>query len=135
MEPIFKENPQLDVVYKTSDGKYFYTENDAKNYASNLEDKKVKKLMRGNDTSKSILKVVSQILNNAVEDASETEEKPKTQNSELNEKIQELKTLELVKSNYNQMKSLVKYFDLKTEDQKAETYIKVLEEYKQKISQ
>ncbi|SDE63295.1 hypothetical protein [Riemerella columbipharyngis] len=54
MEPIFKENPQLDVVYKTSDGKYFYTENDAKNYASNLEDKKVKKLVRGEDKSEKV---------------------------------------------------------------------------------
>lgn len=46
MEPIFLENPQLDVVYKTSDNKYFYTENNAKNYAQTLEDKKVTKLVR-----------------------------------------------------------------------------------------
>lgn len=46
MEPIFKNNPQLDVVYKTSDNKYFYTENNAKNYAQTLEDKKVTKLVR-----------------------------------------------------------------------------------------
>ncbi|MRJ11528.1 hypothetical protein EDL98_10670 [Ornithobacterium rhinotracheale] len=46
MEAIFLENPQLDVVYKTSDNKYFYTENNAKNYAQTLEDKKVTKLVR-----------------------------------------------------------------------------------------
>lgn len=113
MEQIFIDNPQLDVVYKASDGKYFYTENDAKNYASNLEDKTVKKLVR----------------------PATTDENAENTASELEAKLEELKTLELVKSNYNQMKSLVKYFDLKTEDQKAETYIKVLEEYKQQISQ
>ncbi|MCK0202673.1 hypothetical protein MWN41_06525 [Ornithobacterium rhinotracheale] len=46
MESIFKNNPQLDVVYKTSDGKFFYTENFANNYAQTLEDKKVTKLVR-----------------------------------------------------------------------------------------
>ena len=46
MEQIFIDNPQLDVVYKTADGKYFLLENDAQNYASTLEDKKVSKLIR-----------------------------------------------------------------------------------------
>ncbi|MCK0206215.1 hypothetical protein ACT4R9_09695 [Ornithobacterium rhinotracheale] len=118
MEPIFKENPQLDVVYKTSNGKYFYTENYAKNYAQTLEDKKVTKLVR-----------------TAATDEDAGDENKENTTSELEAKLEELKTLELVKSNYNQMKSLVKYFDLNTEDQKAETYIKALEEYKQQISQ
>ncbi|MRI64494.1 hypothetical protein EDM00_10925 [Ornithobacterium rhinotracheale] len=42
----FAENPQLDVVYKTADNKYFYTENNAKNYAQTLADKTVTKLVR-----------------------------------------------------------------------------------------
>lgn len=46
MEQVFIDNPQLDVVYKTADGKYFLLENDAQNYASTLEDKKVSKLIR-----------------------------------------------------------------------------------------
>lgn len=46
MEKVFTDNPKLDVCYKTSDGKYFFTQNDAKNYASNLENKSVKKLVR-----------------------------------------------------------------------------------------
>lgn len=43
---IFKDNPSLDVAYKTTDGKFFFLENDAKNYASTLEDKKVTKVER-----------------------------------------------------------------------------------------
>lgn len=46
MEQVFIDNPQLDVVYKTADGKYFLLENDVQNYASTLEDKKVSKLIR-----------------------------------------------------------------------------------------
>ncbi|MXV37679.1 hypothetical protein GO491_03140 [Flavobacteriaceae bacterium Ap0902] len=110
MLDIFKNNPKLDVVYKTSDERYFYLENDAQNWATSLEDKKVEKLIREADNESA-------------------------DNNDLTEKIKELKELELVKSNYNQMKSLVKYFDLKVADQKAETLIEVLEDYKQKISE
>ncbi|MDD1525555.1 hypothetical protein [Riemerella anatipestifer] len=46
MQQIFKDNPRLDVCYKTSDNKYFFTPNDAHNYASNLKDKSVEKLVR-----------------------------------------------------------------------------------------
>lgn len=44
MEQIFKDNPKLDVAYKTTDGKFFFLENDARNHASNLENKKVIKV-------------------------------------------------------------------------------------------
>lgn len=46
MEQIFKDNPKLDVAYKTADGKFFFLENDARNHATNLEDKKVIKIER-----------------------------------------------------------------------------------------
>lgn len=46
MEQIFKDNPKLDVAYKTADGKYFFLESDAINHAKTLENKKVKKLDR-----------------------------------------------------------------------------------------
>ncbi len=46
MEQIFRDNPNLDVCYKTSDGKYFYLRTDAVNYATRLKDKKVEKLLR-----------------------------------------------------------------------------------------
>lgn len=46
MDSIFKDNPGLDVAYKTADGKYFYTENGAQNYALTLKDQAVKKVVR-----------------------------------------------------------------------------------------
>ncbi len=46
MDKIFEQNQSLDVCYKTSDGKYFFTHNDAFNHAKSLKDKKVQKLER-----------------------------------------------------------------------------------------
>lgn len=49
MDNIFKDNPGLDVAYKTADGKYFYTENGAQNYALTLKNQEVKKVVRLED--------------------------------------------------------------------------------------
>lgn len=46
MDTIFNDNPNLDIAYKTADGKYFYTENSAQNYALTLKNKEVKKVVR-----------------------------------------------------------------------------------------
>ena len=43
-QDIFTQNPNLQEVFKTSDGEYFYTENSAKNHAKTLEDKSVQHL-------------------------------------------------------------------------------------------
>lgn len=48
MKDIFIKNPELDVCYMTADQKCFFLENDALNWASTLEDKKVEKLIREN---------------------------------------------------------------------------------------
>lgn len=49
MDNIFKDNPGLDVAYKTADSKYFYTENGAQNHALTLKDQEVKKVVRPED--------------------------------------------------------------------------------------
>ena len=43
-QDIFTQNPNLQEVFKTSDGEYFYNENSAKNHAKTLEDKSVQHL-------------------------------------------------------------------------------------------
>lgn len=48
---LFKSNPVHDVVYKTSDGYYFWEFAKAKSHANNLEDKNVKKYYRDEPTS------------------------------------------------------------------------------------
>lgn len=117
MEKVFKDNKKLDVAYKTSDGKFFFRESDAKNYAKGkeLKNKKVTKVTRSAEKKESKKTNV---------DSAE----------ELAQKTKELQELELVSKNYNKMKSLANYFNLSVEGKKAEDYIKALEDYKQKIT-
>lgn len=51
MDTIFNDNPNLDVAYKTADGKYFYTENGAQNHAQTLKNKEVKKVVCTEDAT------------------------------------------------------------------------------------
>lgn len=51
MNKIFKDNPTLDVIYKTSDGKYFYLKNEAQKHADTLEKNKVQRLERNTVTN------------------------------------------------------------------------------------
>lgn len=51
------------------------------------------------------------------------------------EKTKELQELELVTANYQKMRSLALFFEIETADQKAETLIAALTEYKSKISE
>lgn len=109
MKQVFKDNPSLDLCYQTSDGTCFFLEADAKNYAKTLKIKSVEKLTREQNTEGNEI------------------------TKETTKKTQELLALELVNKNYNQMKALVKFFDLKTDGNKAVDYINALETYKQQI--
>lgn len=44
MDKIFKQYPELDEAFKTSDGQYFFQIGDAKNHTKTLEDKKISTL-------------------------------------------------------------------------------------------
>lgn len=114
MEQIFKDNPSLDEVYQTSDGKFFYLENDARNHASKLENKRVEKLIRPLKEEK-------------------TAENGDPKEAQRTEKITELQALDLVKENYKEMKVLVDFFEIETKDKKAETFIEALSEFKQNL--
>lgn len=118
MEQIFKDNPKLDEVYQTSDGKFFYLENDARNHASKLENKRVEKLIRPLNTGDE----------KKIEGA-----KDEKKEAQWAEKITELQALDLVKENYKEMKVLVDFFEIKTNDKKAETFIEALSEFKQNL--
>ncbi|PST43565.1 hypothetical protein CYV15_08800 [Riemerella anatipestifer] len=80
MQQIFKDNPRLDVCYKTSDNKYFFTPNDAHNYASNLKDKNVEKLVR----PIALDDVKKEDIPNEKVNTSDTEKKEDTVNEKVN---------------------------------------------------
>lgn len=120
---IFENHPNLEKCFSTSDGEHFYNENDAKNHAKSLEDKVVEPVY--NPT------FLGDASSNDVAD-----EDLKAKAFKESEKMaQELENTELIKENYKQLKVLVKYFEIETADQKAETLIKALEEYKSKIKE
>lgn len=50
MNEIFKNHPELEKYYETSDGTAFYNESNARNHARTLEDKTVKAVNRNPET-------------------------------------------------------------------------------------
>lgn len=108
--PVFEANPSLDCYFETADGSPFFTENAANNHAKTLKDKTVKAVH--NDLS--------------ADGNTNTD-------TELEAKVKELEGTELVKENYKVLRDLVKYFQIDTVDQKAETLIAALTEYKLKL--
>lgn len=57
-----------------------------------------------------------------------------TQNAELKEKnLKILAELELKKENYQTMKALVKFFEIKTENNSADTFIAALTQFKETL--
>ncbi|HFG0564486.1 hypothetical protein [Flavobacterium psychrophilum] len=109
--PVFEANPSLDCYFETADGTAFFTENAANNHAKTLKDKTVKAVHNTNTSA---------------DDNTNTD-------TELEAKVKELESTELVKENYKVLKDLVKYFQIDTVDQKAETLIVALTEYKLKL--
>ena len=108
MEQVFIDNPKLDVAYKTTDGHFFFLEHDAVNYASTLEDKTVEKVTPNREKAK----------------------------DKREQKISELKELELIPKNFNKMKSIATYFKVElAEKPNAEDLIKALTELKNQITQ
>ena len=109
--PVFEANPSLDCYFETADGGAFFTENAANNHAKTLKDKTVTSVQNTNPSiDEASLTIVS-------DDA----------------KVEELLSAELVKENYKQLKDLAKHFQLDVADQKAETLIEALTEYKLKL--
>ena len=107
----FDANPDKEVVYGTPDGYLFEVKQFAQNHANTLDEGK-----REVETFKNPLKL------DVTDETSDTIELT----------IEQEKLLEsgLVKENYNDLKALVKALKIETSDQKAETLIKALEDYK-----
>ncbi|MDO4763838.1 MAG: hypothetical protein Q4A00_05600 [Flavobacteriaceae bacterium] len=89
MEQVFKDNPKLDIAYKTADGKYFFLESDAINHANTLEEKRVKKVTPENtgDVKEAIQEVVNENLTlvNDLQENLETDQQNEVSNKEKKE--------------------------------------------------
>ncbi|MRX40399.1 hypothetical protein GJU43_14015 [Flavobacterium sp. LC2016-23] len=111
----FAQANAKDTVYSTSDGNVFENLGFATNHASTLEDKNVTPHI---DTNR--LEVIEDL------DFDESA-------IILNAEQKELLNTGLIKENYTKLKQLASFLELHTEDQKADTIIHALEEYKAKI--
>ena len=111
VEQYFEKNKSEKVIYATSDNFLFQQYKHALDHANTLEESK-----REVETFKNPLHLdVTVKTSDAIELT-----------------IEQKKLLEsgLVKENYNDLKALVKVLKIETSDQKAETLIKALEDYK-----
>jgi hypothetical protein len=113
----FDRHPTSNECHITSDGRVFHNKGGALGFAGTLDNQDIESYSR---------KVLEK-------------EKSLEQEIDLGDnketKIKELNALELVTANYNEMKVLVKYFDLKVENQKAETLIAALTEFKTTLNE
>jgi hypothetical protein len=107
----FERHSTSNECHITSDNRVFHTKGSAKSFVSILDDKKISSFEKEGLTSKK-------------EDVDE---------DQLAVKLEELEATELVKENYEVLKDLVKYFQIKVADQKADTLIAALIEYKLKL--
>lgn len=112
----FDRHPSSVECHITSDGRVFHTLGSAQGFAGTLDDQEIESYKR------------SVLEKEATNDGFDADAEKQT-------KLEELATLELVKENYQEIKALVKYFDLKPADQKAETLIAALTEYKNSLNQ
>lgn len=110
---LFKEDKKLKQVFASEDGNIFFDENRAKLHAG---EKKIE------------YHTISRM------DALSSDEDTNDDDSEVKAaKIKELQALELIPKNHPTMRALVNYFSIPVNDQKAETLIAALTEYKQKL--
>lgn len=111
------KNEKVKKVYASEDGNVFIDENRAKLHVKGKE-------LKYHTITRTEAK------------ASEPAKPGNDENAEvLAAKTKELHELELVTSNYQKMKSLVQFLQIETPDQKADTLIAALTEYKSKISE
>jgi hypothetical protein len=126
---IFNTNPKLEKCFKTSDGEHFYNESDAKNHAKSLENKHVEKLVNPEFISQQADQNQDESLEGN-EDAELDGDEDLKQSEKM---VQDLENLELSTNNYQEMKRLVKSLGIEVADNKAETLISAINEYKSKL--
>lgn len=107
----FVKNKDAKVVFLTADGFMFLNRNFASDHANTLEGKEVFDFKNPSHVES---------------DTDQTAD----DNTQLNEEQKQLLATGLEVKNYNAIKALAKVLNIETPDQKAETLIKALEDYK-----
>ena len=129
----FENYPTHEEVYVTEDGQPFFEENRAILHA---DDKEIsyKRFVRGFESMEEQPPVVGKDTSKGEGSPEYRDMNPDEEKTNYEQKVKELQELELVSSNYNQLRALVHFFGLEVSDQKADTLIAALEEFKQTLS-
>ncbi len=112
----FDRHPQNDECHITSDGRVFHTMGTALGFAGTLDDQTIESYKRS-----------------VLEKESKTDDVLETPAGEIAMDIF-LKNSDVPNLKYEDLKKLVKYFKIETADQKAETLIAVLTDYKNSLN-
>lgn len=138
----FDRHPSSDECHITSDGRVFHNKGGALGFAGTLDNQDIESYSRKVLEKAQSVKSDSGSIDAMIEGSKLPEDLKKdvqdiikTADEARAEKIAELNALELDSSKYNEMKVLVKFFDLKVENQKAETLITALTEFKNSLNQ
>lgn len=129
----FENYPTHEEVYVTEDGQPFFEENRAILHA---DDKEIsyKRFVRGFESVEEQPLVVGKDTPKGEDLPEYRGANPDEEKANYEQKVKELQELELVSNNYNQLRALVHFFGLEVSDQKADTLIAALEEFKQTLS-
>lgn len=112
----FERHPSSNECHITSDGRVFHNKGGAQSMAGTLDDGEIESY------SRKVLEKETLAADQTQNDEAAT--------AELAEKTEFLKTAEVEKLDYKEVKALAKFFNLETEDQKAETLSAALSAYK-----
>lgn len=116
----FERHPSNDECHITSDNRVFHNKGGAESFAGTLDDKKISSFER---------KLVMKKDPENKEATKEADKKEKTPAEILAMEVF-LQKAEVEKLDYKDLKKLVQFFEIKTADQKAETLIAALTEFK-----
>lgn len=120
----FERHSRSNECHITSDGRVFHTHGYAISFAqeNNLQDQKIESYTRDQvETTEGIATVIT-------DPVGPTEE-------EIIAKTEELKNLDIEAAEYPVLKTFIKFFDIKCDDQKAATLKAALTEYKNNLAQ
>lgn len=117
----FERHPLSAECHITSDERVFHTLGSAQSFAGTLDDQKVESYLR-------------KVLEKEVAIKTEDKDDTKPNDAEILAKTVFLQNSDLEKLDYNDLKSLAKFFDVEAENQKGPTLIAALNEFKSTLN-
>lgn len=118
----FERHPLSDECHITSDERVFHTLGSAQSFAGTLDDQEIESYKR-------------KVLEKEVDIETDAQSGTEPSDAEILAKTALLQNSDLEKLDYNELKSLAKFFEIEAENQKGPTLIAALNEFKSTLNQ